>query len=403
MKMRDSEKNIKKNSIKAIQTASPSRLEIINSDDTQETNISYQTHTRQVGAVTLQDIADICGVSCMTVSRAMRGDRRYVSEAMTIRIQETAAKIGYDPARFESARRLVLGSHDLDVLNHAVALFFPGSMMKTSYFIQIFDGIITAFDEHEIALVSNLVTKPDSTGDLSLPRIIRRGDVDGAIVYCTAASFSNILTALRDEPHFNQRPIISILNPMPGCSVIMTDDWTGSYEALSHLFNLGHQHILHFYGEWSASYPHQQRLGGMRQACDVAGMKSTEALSAICWNYDNPDEATERIIAHIASNLTITAIMAPNDQAAISIWHALTTYGIRIPEDISLIGHDDSDPLLAKNGDNILTTITLPLEEIGRVASNQLVEIVQSHSTDTRKLVLPVTFTIRSTTASPRI
>ncbi|MEI6520118.1 MAG: LacI family DNA-binding transcriptional regulator [bacterium] len=395
MKVRDKEKKIKK-------TVLPSGKGII-IDDSQEKDISYQTHTRQAGAVTLQDIADICGVSCMTVSRALRGDRRYVSETMTIRIQETAAKIGYDPARFESARRLVLGSHDLDVLNHAVALFFPGSMMKDSYFIQIFDGIITAFNEHEIALVSNLVTKPDLTGDISLPRIIRRGDVDGAIVYCAAAPFATILSALRDEPHFNQRPIISILNPMPGCSVIMTDDWTGSYEALTHLLSLGHQHILHFYGEWSASYPHQQRLGGMRQACDIAGMKSNEVLKAINWNYDNPDEATERIIVHIESNPTITAIMAPNDKAAISIWHALTSQGIRIPEDISLIGHDDSEPLLAKNGDNILTTITLPLEEIGRIAANQLVEIIQSHSTDTRKLVLPVTFTIRSTTASPKI
>ena len=68
----------------------------------------------------------------------------------------TCPALGYDAARFEGARRLVLGSHDLDVLNHAVALFFPDYTIYVPYFTRIFNGILTALHAHEIALVTNL-------------------------------------------------------------------------------------------------------------------------------------------------------------------------------------------------------------------------------------------------------
>ena len=339
----------------------------------------------------------------MTVSRALRGDRRYVSATTADRIRESARQLGYDAARFEGARRLVLGSHDLDVLNHAVALYFPDQSITAPYFMRIFQGIITVLHEQEIAMVTNLVTKPDASGNVQLPHIIRRGDVDGAMVYCATAAFMPILTALREEPHFHHRPVISILNPIPGCSVVMTDDWTGAFEAVTHLFALGHRRILHCYGDWNTAYPHQQRLGGMRQACEVAGKTPADALRVTPWNYDDPPEAAQRIIRLLTEDPTITAIMAPNDAAAIVLWHAVTTHGWRIPEDISLIGHDDSDSLLAMNGENILTTVSLPLEELGRVTADQLVRKIHGHIPDVSKQILPVTLTLRATTAPPPV
>ena len=93
----------------------------------------------------------------------------------------------------------------------------------------------------------------------------------------------------------------------------------------------------------------------------------------------------------------------PNDAAAIVLWHAVTTHGWRIPEDISLIGHDDSDSLLAMNGENILTTVSLPLEELGRVTADQLVRKIHGHIPDVSKQILPVTLTLRATTAPPPV
>ena len=84
---------------------------------------------------------------------------------------------------------------------------------------------------------------------------------------------------------------------MPDCSVIMTDHWTGAFEAVTHLFALGHRRLMHCYGEWDSSYPHQQRVGGMRQACEPAGKPPAEVLRVARWNYDDPSAATRDILA----------------------------------------------------------------------------------------------------------
>ena len=91
----------------------------------------------------------------------------------------------------------------------------------------------------------------------------------------------------------------------------------------------------------------------------------------------------------------ITAVMGMNDASVIYLWHLLSDIGWKIPEDISLIGFDDTDSMLDNTGRNNLTTIKVPLREIGRQAANLLLGSLAQSNVEKKQIILPVELTIR--------
>jgi len=217
--------------------------------------------------VTLKDIANHCGVGKSIVSYALRNVpcvRRETRE----RILAAAVELGYDPAAQESARRLVAQRHPRKLLNHLIALILPNDFYRVTYFGSMFRGVM------EVLLPAGydvLIMHPmgqDAHAVIGSPSI-RRGDVDGVIAFHPSDLDEHDLASLRNHVNFRNRPIISLINPLPTCTSVLTDDEAGAYAATQHLLAQGHRHLLTFVTWVEAS---AARLRGVTSALRDAGL-----------------------------------------------------------------------------------------------------------------------------------
>jgi LacI family transcriptional regulator len=359
------------------------------------------TSQRQKKGVTMQDIANRCGVSVMTVSLALRGKRRYVSQATMERVQAMAKEMGYDPSLYHAARRLRYSQSEEAPINYLVALFFPPHSLKLTYFNAVFTGVMDALYSERFALVTNFgdMSTP-SDEEAQLPFVITRGDVDGAVVIQHVHEFSPVLNRLREEPHFRTRPIVSILEPMPTCSSVQADDWGGGYTAAAHLLELGHRRILQFFSEGSC-YPHRQRLAGFRQACIDRGMDADQVLITCRWIKEQIADPETFMRGVFDQHPDLTAVLCTNDALAIEFYDLLQRIGRRVPQDISLVGFDDASGIQDEHGVNILTTVHVPLYELGQESARMLIRRINGEAPPDETLTLPTSLVVRGTTAPP--
>lgn len=372
--------------------------------------------------VTLKDIADHCGVTVATVSRALRNPERH-SKATTERILEVAAELGYDPLHHQGARRLALSRFGKRIINHLLAVIFPPYFYRANYFAEIFQGLLDVLTPEGYGL---LTVNIENDTPLKLPPSFSRGDVDGVISLTDAYLMPQTAAQLRNEPFFGQRPVLSLFFATPGCSAVLIDAQGGAYAAAGHLLDQGHRHLLHFCGpetdaEWSPQDWSYQLLLGFQRAFVDRGLDPAQhlhyfsldtklrdlalqavnhpkllALDAIGFSANHP------LLRTLRAHPEITGILARNDPAALLIRHLLHQGGLRVPEDISLVGFDDTNPMFNERGQNILTTVRLPLRQIGRRAARLMIRQVNDEKTPQEvQIVLPATLIVRGSTAPP--
>lgn len=362
------------------------------------------TRTITAPSVNMQDIADRCGVSLITVSRTLRKDPR-VKEATAQRIMRVAHELGYDPAFHQAARRMAMRRHGLETINHVIGVFLAGDALKNNYFAEIFHGILSQATSQGFALLTADLQHNQQSSEL-LP-IYTRGEVDGFIFQgWTYSDIQPYLTQLGATASSPSPTLVALLAPVDGCSAVLTDDRAGAYAATRHLLALGHRHILHFWDDKRLSFSHfvRERAAGIRQAYLEQGLDADQFVRATATTGMIP--LGHRIVKPLTEALEqypeVTAVLLPSDYFAAQAREVLEQRGLRIPEDISLIGFDDTDPLLDGYGHNILTTVHLPLEDVGRQTAQLLIDHVLGKEPVERQIVLPSSLTIRSSTAPPK-
>ena len=357
--------------------------------------------------VTVKDIAQRCGVHFMTVSRALRGDPR-VKPATTEAIKAMATEMGYDPANGHAARRLVMQGRDQVLINKAISLFFPPNFVRNMYFADLFEGIIEELTPEGFTIHLIPTYNPESP-DMALPKlpdVFRRGDTDGAIVTRWPPLCGPLLEQLRHEPNFGNRPVLSLLFKLPGCSAVFTDDFVGMYAAMQHLLDLGHRKFLHFYWcfDEEVEVEMRQRYSALCQACSDRGLDPAEHLivGLLDWESSLHHRMEKPLRTALRAHPDITAVIAPNDFYAVQAVDILRTMQLTVPGDISLLGFDDIIPLMNSAKDNILTTVRLPLEAVGREAARIIMGRINGTITEAHTIILPTEFIPRSSTAPPR-
>ncbi len=97
----------------------------------------------------------------------------------------------------------------------------------------------------------------------------------------------------------------------------------------------------------------------------------------------------------------MTGILALNDACALNIWDTLQEVGVRIPEQISLIGFDDTDPYLGDGGRNLLTSVRLPLYDMGREAARIIMQHITGELTQHVERTFSVRLMVRNSTMPP--
>jgi LacI family transcriptional regulator len=228
-----------------------------------------------------------------------------------------------------------------------------------------------------------------------------QGEVDGVIGDFNEFIVENAISQIREEPGFGDRPAVSMIFDHPSLSCVTADDFDGGYQAMNHLLDLGHRHILS--NERDYGFPHSTRVEGYRKALVDHGLDPCdESVLYMPWFQSPEKDTAEDIVAEIQSHPEMTGFLAYNDAAAVDLALALRARGVRIPEDISIVGYDDTHSVPDHLGANILTTVRLPLLEMGQTAAQVLIRRMNSPTSEDEHIILPVELVARGSTGPPR-
>ncbi|HEY3396650.1 MAG TPA: LacI family DNA-binding transcriptional regulator [Armatimonadota bacterium] len=349
---------------------------------------------------TLQDVADRCGLSKTTVRRALHGEGRALRPATFERVRAAAAEIGYDPEVHFAARSMGLRRQGRTALNHTVAVFLPDDTLPDPYFFRMYQAICHTISQAEFDIISVLRTPQEDQA--RLPQNLLRGGADGVLLFHNRLRSSAILERLRAVPGFGARPVVTLVEAIPDCSSVCADDYDGGYALATHLLQLGHRRLLHFEADGYRAV--EARIAGHRQACRDYGLDPDECL--ICAQPPGGERellgVRLALLGALERHPDVTAIFARNDYVAPWIVDCLERWGLRVPEDLSLVGFDEVRPLLNDRRENILTTVSVPLREMGRQAAALLLDRIMGRATEDEHIVCPVSLVVRASTAPPR-
>lgn len=356
-----------------------------------------------MGRVTLQVIADKVGVSRMTVSNAFsRPDQ--LSATLRGRILNVANELGYvgpDP----TARALASGTAGT-----------VGLLLSDTLTYALTDEIAIAFlaavaDELAPSGLSlTLLTAGPQIGDIVPSRDIA---MDGALVYSCIPDSAAVGWLLR-----RKLPLVFVdQTPAAGIASVNIDDRPGARAAAQHIANLGHQRVaivtIGFEGEFglltdplspSLARVERDRLLGWLEALEAADIKPTILRRPPADPEQVGYTAGQTLLGLVARP---TAVLCFSDAIARGVVRAVQDAGLRVPDDVSVVGFDDNP--LARRVQPALTTVRQDIDAKGRKATAALIRAIEQAKSlpagkppgRARHLVLPTELVVRESTAPP--
>ena len=337
---------------------------------------------QQRGRVTIRDIAGLAGVSVATVSRVMnrRGD---VAPETRELVQRIVREQGYTTSR--AARGLSAGRTGL--IGATVPLVYP------AYFSFILSGAAEALSERDMRLVL-CPTQHEHAKEVSLLERMMHGTTDGGLLILPQESSDELESLLLHGYRF---VVVDPLQPLneriPSVSAAHS---AGADIAVKHLLSLGHRRIGAITGPrgWIAT---EERLRGFHAALAAAGIMPDPALEiATDFQIEGGIEAAGQLLD--APNRP-TAIFGFNDNVAIGALRAAEARGLIVPDDLSVVGFDDSE----QSGlvTPALTTVRQPLAEMGRMAVSLLLRLLDHQRVEAMNIELATRLVVRESTAAP--
>jgi LacI family transcriptional regulator len=332
--------------------------------------------------VTIREIADLAGVSVATVSRVMNGRDDVAPETREL-VQRVVREHGYTASR--SARGLSAGRTGL--IGATVPLVHP------AYFSFILSGAAEALYERDMRLVL-CPTQHEHDREVSLLERMMHGTTDGGLLILPQESAHELELLLEHGYQFVVvDPLLPLSDRVPAVSAAHS---AGADLAMNHLLSLGHRRIAAITGPrgWIAT---EERLRGYHAALGAAGILADTELvvESPQFEIDAGRTAARRLLdLHDPP----TAIFAFNDNIAIGALQAARERGVRVPEDLSVVGFDDVEA--AEIVTPMLTTIRQPLAEMGRMAVSLLERLIEGQRIDVLHVELRTQLIVRGTTAS---
>lgn len=297
-----------------------------------------------VKPVTMADVAREAGVSRALVSMAFRGVPG-VNEQTRVRILETADRLGYRfnwvASRLASRATSTLGVYLLD--------------LRQDVYADMFDGVREVAERHEKYLVL-AVGAGDGRRDERALDSLAQSRVD--IVIATGL----LLPDEQVRAYARSVPLVSVARMVDGVDSVHSDNLLGARLATQHLVELGHRRILFLSNPQTDGYLDRQR--GYVAVMEHAGAEPWIVPS----HYSRQQAAVDISPAlDVSPARRPTAIFAHNDQAALGVLDAMAVRGLRTPDDISLIGYDNTE--LSRTPVTALTTVDIRGHELGREAA----------------------------------
>lgn len=336
--------------------------------------------------LTLDQIADIAGVSRATVSRVVNGHPN-VSDRVRERVQQVITTTGYEPNR--AARSLASNR------SHMIGLFIPlvgqSELFADPYYGKLISGI--SHECNQLGYILSLFIFDTRDAERTMfARVINSGFLDGFVI--TASTLDNPYTALLNE---REIPFVMVgrASDAEHVCTVDADNIGGAYMAVSHLIRTGYQRIAIIAPELNTAVG-QDRLAGYKQALTERQIPIDEALIAEGdFTFEGGANAMRQLMPQRPR-----AVFGGSDLMALGAMQAIREAGLRVPDDIAVIGFDDFPAGSTANPP--LTTIRQPVEQSGSIAVRTLIDNINTKTVHMRRTILPVELIIRQSCGALR-
>lgn len=327
----------------------------------------------------LKDIAKAAGVSSATVSRALN-DSPLIKDETKQNVRRIAREMNYELPI--SPRSLVDGKSWL------VGLIVPD--MSNLFFSEIAKGIERRLRQDGYSLILY-----NTDGELYQEKAgiknMRKYNVDGVICFPSTAEDQH-LRSLMDQGI----PVVLLDSKLPGFTVVRSDNEKGAYYAVQHLIRLGHRRIAFLSGRMEVSGRLDRYQGYRKALLDNSIAVDESLLIQGSVKRQHGYDSTKKLMQ---LSQPPTAIMTQNDVIALGALTALDELGYKVPEDIALVGYDDT--VFASVTRPTLTSVAQPKYEMGYLAAEHLLRLID-HDQDSwekpTKVVLQPNLVIRDST-----
>jgi DNA-binding LacI/PurR family transcriptional regulator len=324
-------------------------------------------------AVTIYDVAEKAGVGIGTVSRVLNHSQRLAPETRA-RVLKVISELNYQPHAFAQglARKKAF----------TIAAIVP---FITGYFyVELLKGVQHAVSKHKYDLILYSADDLKKTG-LYIRRTLHERRVDGVLLISLGipAKYAEALQG-------RKMPLVLVDAFHPAHDSITVNNKDGAYQAVRHLISLGHRSIAIVNGHLECA-PAQERLAGYQQAMAEAGLETRKSLmlssdelsgeAAILNDGFNKQAgylAMRRLLQ--ATGDRPTAVFMASDIQAMGAIKALREAGLRMPEDIAMVGFDDIE--LAEFLE--LTTVKQPMFKMGEQAVERLLALITNPDAERR-------------------
>jgi LacI family transcriptional regulator len=326
--------------------------------------------------VTHKDVAARAGVSVATVSYVINNGPRRVADETRERVEEAIAALGYYPSEVARALRLQQSS--------TVGLVIPNS--ANPFYAEIARELERACTEEGL-LVLLCNSDRDPQREKRFVHMLRAKQVDGVVI--TPHGDAKALLQPLLAAHI---PVVVLEHAVPGVHCIAIDDLNGGRIATQHLIDLCHRRIGVIRHETTALSA--QRQEGYRMALAAAGIPYCPELVITSGAMQADGYTAMQDL--LALPQRPTAVFTHNDITALGAMRAIYDAGLRVPEDVSIVGYDDitAAAYLAPP----LTTVRSPKTEMGVQAARTLLQLVAEPELPAQMVTLPVELIVRAST-----
>jgi len=330
---------------------------------------------------TIQNIAQIMGISGSTVSRALRDDPR-ISEKVIRAVKSTAVRLGYVPNI--GASNLRMGKTKL------IGLIVRD--IRDGFCLEVIPSVEAACAASEYGLLL-CNAGASQKGELEYLRTLLQRRVDGIILITPVTTSPNPYLLFRKEV-----PLVLVDSDVSGAPIcaVSVDHTMGGYLSTKHLLELGHQHIAFLSGPLSLSSS-LRCVEGYREAMTEAGVRVENQIVVLTEKTDI-QAGYDGMLDIIKLTPRPTAVATFSDLMAAGVLEAARNCCIPVPDELSIIGYDDIP--LSSLLTPPLTTIKQNKDELGAIAMQLLIEEIHDKNHIHQQIQIPPTLVLRASTAS---
>jgi LacI family transcriptional regulator/LacI family purine nucleotide synthesis repressor len=313
----------------------------------------------------MKDISIACGVSVATVSKALNGHSDIGDKTKKL-VKKVAKEMGYFPN--SSARALKINkTYNLGVLFIDEAR----SGLTHDYFVSILENFKITAELHgyDITFINGSKQRKDRMSYLDCCRY--RG-VDGVVIACINFDEEEVHELMRSE-----LPLVTIDHLFNNRIAIMSDNIKGVEDLVSYIYQRGHRKIAFIHGEAKSSVT-QARLASFYKTTEKLGLKIPDEYIKAA-PYRNTEITAEMTNELLDLKDPPTCILFQDDFASIGGINAIKSRGLTIPDDISVVGYDGIK--VTRYIDPLLTTINQDTANMGRIAAERLIDLIEKPKT----------------------